>query len=135
MLIFEIYKNSKLQTRSGKSDLCVMSANITAVGVLGSESSGAVAKRKGIKLSFDVGGVVSDASSQALASLNWHHSILEVGDEITIKICDSDQADEAILPSKEQIYRIKKSQEKAEHLAFERARKTYFELKEKYDDF
>lgn len=133
MLVFEIYKNTELKTKSGKPDLCVMSANVSAIGVLGSESQGSAAERKEIKLSFDVGGIISDRGSHPLGSLSWYKSKLKVGDEITIKICERDKADEPQFPSEEEIKKIIESQEKAEYLEFERAKNTYFRLKNKFE--
>lgn len=133
MLVYDFAINGKPVARCGKSDLAVLTACVSAVGVLGPESSGARARKEGHEIKVELSGLTSTTGSPANAHLSWFSAPLKVGDEIAIKLVEASEADPHVPLTPEQAERLLRAVEEAERTRFERARKLYFELKDKYE--
>lgn len=134
MIIFDVSLNGEPLKRSGKSDLTVMSAIVSAVGVLGPDSIGVKHKPGRCEIDFYLGGLTSAAEESHGVHLNWlPKTFISVGDEITIRILDEDNPDSYIAPKVDQIENYKREIEKENQKRYEEAKRIYFELREKYE--
>jgi hypothetical protein len=134
MIIFDVYINGKPVQKSGKSDLTVMSSIVHAVGVLGPDSTGVKHKPDGYEIKLDLGGLTSSNEEMQGVHLSWlREETLNVGDEVTIRILDANDPGPHITPTKADIEKVIRSNEKEENRRYERAKKDYFELRDKYE--
>lgn len=93
MIALEVKINGKLVTIAGRNDLCALNALIGAIGSLGNS----INNQKVIE--FNVSGVAKNEQSASGSKLNWlPHTELGLGDEITVKIVDTERVD---MPIKE----------------------------------
>ncbi len=97
MIILEVSHNGKLVTRAGREDLCVLNTIVDAVGVLGNISAGTKDEKDDFYLHLRVGGLAATSDEDPGQHLEWVSTKeLAVGDEITIRITDSTEADAAL---------------------------------------
>ena len=134
MIIFDVSLNGKPLKRSGKSDLTVMSAIVSAVGVLGPDSIGVKHKPGLCEIDFHLGGLTSATEEGKGVHLNWlPKTFINVGDELTIRILDEENPDSHIVAKEKQIEKYKREIEKENQKRYEEAKRVYFELREKYE--
>jgi hypothetical protein len=128
MIVFEVFLNNKPVARAGSPDSAVLAAIVDAAGKLGPESRGARGKREGVELTLSVGGLTAREANKD-EYLTWvRNPNLKVGDEITVRIVEAGTADDALeRKSASEVY------EDMECRKFYWAKKTYFELKDKYE--
>ena len=94
MLTLEVTLNGKKLALAGAQDLGVLNAIINAVGKLGEHSEGKAGKKTNYDLSLHVGGLTSRSKGQTNEHLNWvHQHPLSVGDEVIVKIGETQTAD------------------------------------------
>ena len=128
MVVFEVLINGTLVTTAGSADLCVLGVIVNAIGKLGPESQGTKDHVRGFEFHLDVGGLTARESEDD-EHLNWARERgLNVGDEVVVRILESDFADEA---SEKKAARD--TEERHERETFEWARKKYFEPRDKYE--
>ena len=131
MITMKVLHNGKLITRAGRADLCVLAANITAVGVLGPASAGANKKDEGNDLHLYVGGMTSKKDGQKDEHLTWTgHIDLGIGDEISVKIIESTEIDQPIREG-EPVDEVAKEKTKRE--LWESAKHFYLEHRAEYE--
>ena len=130
MIVFEVLLNGELLVRAGRNDLSVLNLSVSALGLLGSESLGTKALKDDLKLNLHVGGATNEDFAEWIPK-----KCISVDDEIILRISESSNADPNITLNytEEQIEQIKKHNETAEQLRYEKAKKTYLELREKYE--
>lgn len=127
MIVLEVFLNKKLLTKAGSNDLAVLSTIVMGSGKLGNESYPNSGKSD-YELSLDIGGMTARGSKNN-EFLRWTQDCkLNVGDEITIHIIETDSADAVVdrTPAKD-------TRDTREKETFEWAKKTYFEFKDKYE--
>lgn len=89
MIALEVKINNKVVTVAGRQDLCVLNAMIGAMGSLGKPISSQHEKL----IEFNVCGVAKDTELNMGTKYNWlPKTELGVGDEITIKIVNTNSA-------------------------------------------
>jgi hypothetical protein len=93
MLVLELFLNGSHVATAGAEDLSVIGAHVSAVGRLGAKSSGAAVQRNGVAITCDLGGMTSDGSHSGMMHLLWKQLSLAVGDEVCIRILESNTAD------------------------------------------
>ncbi|MGE0268731.1 MAG: hypothetical protein AB7S78_09800 [Candidatus Omnitrophota bacterium] len=111
MIALQVQVNNDQPIIAGGSDLGGLNAGISAVGTLGKESKGAVYVKDKVNIDIFVGGL-----TQHREKLNEHlrwikHQKLKCGDEIVIKIIETDQADEPMSREIEDVEKTKKIRE------------------------
>lgn len=131
MITLEVSLNGEFVTLAGRDDLCVLNTIVDAVGVLGDESAGTKTRKEDYDLHFSVGGLSAASDEDPGEHVCWVQSKkLSVGDIVSVRILDSDNADK---PN-----RLKKANrelnEKAIREHWEMAREYYYKYKEKYED-
>ena len=124
MIIFEVMLNNKMIAKAGSPDLSVLAVIVNAAGKLGPESMGSKKHERDFELCLDVGGLTSRRTKNN-DHLNWVKNNLNIGDEVLIRILESDSADQAI--ERKAADNIDEQHERA---AFEWTKKKYFELRE-----
>lgn len=91
---FELLVNGKIVARGGAEDLSVLSHTVTARGVLGSASLGTGNVKDRAFLEASLTGLTSRAAEPSNVHRLWHQTRnLQVGDEITVRILESEEAD------------------------------------------
>jgi hypothetical protein len=94
MVVFELLVNGKVVARGGAEDLGVLSHTVTARGVLGRASLGTSNVKDRAVLEASLTGLTSRAAQPSHVHQLWHQSRnLQVGDEITVRILESQEAD------------------------------------------
>lgn len=101
MIALEITLNGKRLKLAGSEDLGVLNAIISATGKLGNATNHKVKNELGYDLFLRVGGLTSRTNEQSDEHLSWVNlNNLKVGDEITIKVIESDSTDDPISSKK-----------------------------------
>jgi hypothetical protein len=123
MILLEVLRNGKLITRAGRADLGVLHA------IVGGDAGGNESKRPGHDLNVHVGGMTSKRSGLD-EHLTWvGHMELTIGDEITVRIVESAEAD---APRKQkpvdEATRIQRRRE-----AYENCKNYYLEHRAEYE--
>jgi hypothetical protein len=131
MIILEVSINGKVVARAGREDLSVLNAIVNAVGVLGADSGGTVDDDEGQDVFIHVGGMTSKKTGENDEHLRWlpHHE-LKVGDEITVKVIEGENADE---PAREEPV-DEALRDTSERELFESARDYYFKHKDRFEE-
>jgi hypothetical protein len=93
MIVFELLLNGKVVASAGMQELSVLSQTITAVGVLGAKSQGTKSVPEGFKLEAALTGLTSSKTEIDHRHCGWYQSELKVGDELTIRILERENAD------------------------------------------
>jgi len=130
MVVLEVKVNGELLARAGRDDLCALHAIVNAIGRLGSESSGTKSKKDGFYLRLDVGGLSARSEQEPGTHARWANTQeINVGDEVSIRIVESDRADE---PAAEKPEKVENLEERNRKL-WESAREIYMEFKDKFE--
>ena len=136
MIALEIHLNGQRLCLAGADDLSVLGASVDAVGPLGSKGwhsqppgeTSQEAAPISPRLNLQVGGLASRGPGIEDSHLGWCRGVsIGVGDTVTVRILDVDPA-EADLPTGAS------TSARNERQLFERAKKTYLSLREKYGD-
>ena len=134
MLVLELRINGKRVSTAGTDSLSVLGAHVTALGKLGDNSLGTKVLNDGVELRCEMTGLTSREEEPQNIHLSWFSSNeMEVGDEVTIIIKESNSADSPQVSLEQAAMKQKTSNEKIERQRFESARDTYFLLKDKYE--
>ena len=129
MIVLQVTINDKLVASAGRNDLSVLTAGITAAGVLGNKSIGTMSEKEGFRLDFHAGGLSAKSDNEQGAHFRWLDEKIKIGDEIKIRVLESNESDEPIEAQKTS----KKDYEKQELKNWEHARDYYFKHKDKYE--
>jgi len=123
MITLEVLHNGKLITRAGRADLGVLHA------IIGGDAGGNDSNRAGHDLTLHVGGMTSKQSGLD-EHLTWiGHMEVAIGDEITVRIVESAQAD---APKKQKpVDEATRKQRRRE--AYENAKSYYLEHRAEYE--
>lgn len=128
MIALRTSLNGKELCLAGTEDLCVLNTTVNAVGKLGRETTSKRNVDESPDFFLNVGGLTARAESDD-EHLNWiGHELLSVGDKIVISVEEVEVADLPIekIPAKAAF-------EECQRHRFEDAKKTYFELRDKYE--
>lgn len=127
MLVLRVQVNEETPVTGGAADLGVLNAIVNCVGKLGDEAwPGRPDEAPDIHLSL--GGLTSRAEGVPDEHVRWvEHRPLKVGDRVLVEVLEADAADpiEAKQASRER--------EEDEREYFEHCKRTYLELKGKYE--
>jgi hypothetical protein len=96
MIAFEIELNGESLGTAGADDLSVLTAIVTAVGKLGSNSTGAHQRERHYDIELTVGGLTSRAEGSPDEHLDWIRRALKTGDVVTVRLFETDAADAPI---------------------------------------
>jgi hypothetical protein len=131
MIMLEVSLNGEVIANAGRNDLAVLNTIISAVGVLGDESTGTKTQKDDYDLYFTVGGLSSSNDDENGEHVRWlENENLSIGDVVIVRILDSDEADK---PKKLKLANAElKEKELREH--WEMAREYYFKHRENYED-
>jgi hypothetical protein len=127
MLVLRVQVNEEAPVVGGAEDLGVLNAIVTAVGKLGAAARpGRPDEPPDIHLSL--GGLTSRAAGVPDEHLRWlGHRELRVGDRVLVEVLEADLADPI------ESGQAAEQREDDEREFFEHCKRTYFELKEKYE--
>ena len=94
-IVLEVHVNGERFVLAGEDSMSVLSAHVTAVGKLGPESHGARRKTTGdADIDMRVGGLTSRGGHRKDEHLQWGPRLaLKPGDEVTIKVLESETFD------------------------------------------
>ena len=94
-IVLEVHVNGTRFVLAGEDSMSVLSAHVTAVGKLGPESHGPRRKTTGeADIDMRVGGLTSRGGHRKDEHLQWGPRLaLKPGDEVTIKVLESDEFD------------------------------------------
>jgi hypothetical protein len=127
MYALKVQVNSELPIVAGAPDLCVLNAIINCVGKLG-DSARDVREAEEVDLFLSVGGLTSRLHDLPDEHLRWaSNRTLHAGDVVRVEIVETDSAD-----SPGDAHEAEKRQHD-EREYFEHCKRTYLELREKYD--
>ena len=128
MIALKTKLNGKTLCIAGAEDLCVLNSIVNAVGKLGSNSYPKRNSNEPADLYLSVGGLTarSDMDDQHVRWVENHE--LFVGDEVIITVVDAQKSDIPISR-----FSARSTIENHERNRFEEARRTYFELRDKYE--
>jgi hypothetical protein len=131
MIMLEVSLNGEVIANAGRNDLAVLNTIISAVGVLGDESTGTKAQTDDYYLYFTVGGLSSSNDDEKGDHVRWlENKNLSIGDVVMVRTLDSDEVDK---PKKLKMANTELNEkELREH--WEMAREYYFKHREKYED-
>jgi hypothetical protein len=141
MIALDIHLNGQRLCLAGADDLTVLNALVGAVGPLGSKVWDSLplsetpqeAAAKGPHFDLHVGGISRRGPDVEDSHLQWCRGVqFGVGDTVTGRVLNIDPA-EADRPAEDQPTDAFSSAN-TEKRMFERAKKTYLALREKYDD-
>ena len=111
--------------------MCVLSTIISAIGVLGKQSSGTKTKKDSFELSFRVGGLSSESDEDPGQQFEWISKPgLKIGDEIVVRILDVEHADDPIKSQLKQPLNVGEREKKW----WRHCRDYYFKYKDKYEN-
>jgi hypothetical protein len=128
MIVFDVIKNGRKLATAGGEDLSVLNVIVNAVGKLGPKSQGTVDEKNNYELFLSTGGLTSRGPHAIDEHIRWsEHLMLDIGDEICIRILDSDSVD-----APTQSFPSRSSDDTRKE--FEWARKRYFELRALYEN-
>ncbi len=97
MLAFEIIINGEEKIIAGSNDLGVLSAHVTASGNLSDGITNSIDPDKNHSIDLDVGGLDISYGRDRQYHVGWiKNGNLKEGDEITIRIIETNEADEPI---------------------------------------
>jgi hypothetical protein len=126
MIVFEIELNGESLARAGTDDLSVLTAIITAVGKLGSNSQGSAEYETNYHAGVSVGGLTARLNPAEDEHLEWIKHRLDPGDVVTIRIVESPSADSPTSSKPAHLEDVFKQQ-------FESAKRFYLENRDKFD--
>jgi len=96
MIALEVRKNGKRVCIAGAEDLGVLSAHVTACGVLGKKTAPARPDETASEIHYSVGGLTSRANPNKDVHMRWKSiAPLKVGDVIDIRILETEKVDRA----------------------------------------
>jgi hypothetical protein len=96
MIAVAVYLNRKKLTIGGTDDLCVLNANVNAVGKLG-KSTAQIGTRRKADLWLSVGGLTRRSDGAQDEHLRWiSHKRLRIGDRITVQLVRTDRPDKPV---------------------------------------
>lgn len=123
MIAFEIYRNGKKLCTAGAGDAAVLTAILSWSAPKGKRRSNRKRASRGVAhdLNLHVGGLIT-VPPNASEHVRWLSTSLRVGDQVTMKLIETDSPDK---PQRRSVY----TEEQAE-----RQEKQYYEkLKKKYE--
>jgi hypothetical protein len=95
MIALKIFHNNKAITTAGKDNLCVLSANLTALGKLGKNTIDKSDRGEAPEFHFNVGGLTSDQLDLKGDYLYWAQTLeFKLNDEIKVKVIDTEIVDD-----------------------------------------
>lgn len=128
MIALRTSLNGRQLCLAGAEDLCVLNSIVNAVGKLGPLSNPQRHADDSPDLFLSVGGLTARTDSDD-EHLRWtEHQELSVGDQILISVVEVSEADLPITRT-----HARSAIEDHERHRYEEAKKTYFELRSKYD--
>src|SRR5690606_16046675 len=96
MITLEVSLNGKRVCTAGTEDLGVLSAHVTAVGILGQKTKPLRSDETGAEIHYSVGGLTSRHDPQKDVHLRWKSvAPLRVGDVLQVRIIEREKADRA----------------------------------------
>ncbi len=127
MIALTITVNERLLGTAGREDMSVLNAIVNAVGKLGVDSRGAKGRENDFYLELRVGGLTSHDDHSTDEHLDWIVKDLRIGDEILIKVTETEVVDppRSFKPA---------MREDSQKKYFEWAKKFYLENREKYEN-
>jgi hypothetical protein len=129
VIVLEVFLNGKRFARAGTDDMGVLSTHVTGVGKLGSKSRGTQGAPQNYDLDLHVGGLTCRRKGPD-EHLRWGpRKTLKVGDEITIRILEAQEAD---VPSRN-IPRKGEVKNPTDRERYEFAKALYFKLRPKFE--
>jgi hypothetical protein len=97
MIAFEVVLNGNRVALAGAEDLGVLTAIVTAAGVLGKASHGTKGRERGVGLHLHLGGLTARGGKKSDEHLCWQEKDnLKVGDEVLIRVVETSDADEPL---------------------------------------
>ncbi len=96
MIVYEMSMNGELLTRAGSEELSVLNFTASGCGVLGNESVGTYSIKDGYGIDFCLQGLsINKKDVEVTHHPNWRPARdFKLGDEISIRITESDSADQ-----------------------------------------
>lgn len=126
MISIQLSINGNRVTVAGKEGLSVLSSILSFTNI---ERGNPISTEANTSISLSVGGLLTNSSFNH-EYLDWiKETKLKVGDEISIKILDTQEVDEPI----ETRVETKQKFESEQHKLFQRAKETYFAFKDQYE--
>jgi hypothetical protein len=120
--------NNRTAIVAGHPEMSVLTSIVTAVGRLGPESAGPERREPAdLELDLRVGGMTAPSENEKAEHLNWVRQDLTIGDEITIKVIETE---DVVPPNERKPVQPPYDQERR---TFENARATYLQLREKFE--
>jgi hypothetical protein len=96
MITLEVSLNGKRVCTAGTQDLGVLTAHVTAVGILGKKTKPLRSDETGTEIHYSVGGLTFRQDPKKDVHLRWKSvAPLQVGDVIQVRILESEKADRA----------------------------------------
>lgn len=129
MIAFRVSINGQPLVVGGANDLSVLTAIVTATGLLGKETRPSRPDDDGeTSIDFRLGGLTSRAVGVANEHVVWLENVsLLPGDTVTVEVVESESADPVASSSKAE------ANEEYERELFKFAKKNYFSLRDKYE--
>ncbi len=131
MVVIDLSLNGKPLASAGDENISVISADISACGILGKKSLGTELIKEGYQITLSLGGSSFNIIWDNMIRFDWARELeLCVGDQIDIRFREGDIADQPINP----LPQINIDEfEKLKRESWEKAREFYFKHKEKYE--
>ena len=132
MIVMEIALNGKVLAKAGREDMGVLSAVVSASGMLGNESVGKLVGKDDSEYGIDlhVGGLSAPMGGKEGEHAKWvENNEIKLGEEITIRLVEADEAD-AELKSNPTTYDVSEEEQRER---WEAARDYFFYYKDLFD--
>lgn len=131
MIAFRVSLNGEPLATAGLEALSVLSAIVTAKGVLGPKSMGTQTLKEGFEVDIGVGGLASESNEDPGLSVNWcPKTLLAVGDKITVEVIDTESPDPPLQAYPKKPLNLAQRERKG----WEMAKEKYFRHKDKYEN-
>jgi hypothetical protein len=129
MIAFRVSINGQPPVTGGANDLSVLTAIVTATGLLGTHTRPPRPDEKGeTNIDFRLGGLSSRAVGVANEHVIWLENVsLSPGDTVTVEVIDSERADPVASSSEAD------AKEEYDRELFKFAKKHYLALRDKYE--
>jgi hypothetical protein len=129
VIVLEVLLNGKRFARAGTEDMGVLSTHVTGLGKLGPRSRGTKGAPQAYDLDLHVGGLTS-RTNRADEHLRWGpRKSLKIGDEVTVRILETRNADAPSRRSPQQ----GDTRRPSERERYEFAKALYFKLRNKFE--
>jgi hypothetical protein len=130
MIQLEVFLNDEKLAIAGTDDMSVLSAVLSASGVLGENSQGTKTEDESYHINLHVGGLTSRKPPETDDHLTWVNQLkVKIGDEVKVRVVENLETSDPI--------KIKTTDknvfEDSEKTVFEKIKKEYLRLKDKYE--